>query len=125
MTAHSTCTGPNPTSLWAFMPLSPPPDDRGPRAEARTDDVRYDWGLSLPPSLAVVETVAAVTGRSQTELPPLAEVLDTDALDNILTRAVTEADSPVRVSFSYAGTRIEVDNTGEIAAGDDASQPDN
>lgn len=55
------------------------------------------------PSMAVVETVAAATDRSQLELPSLQESIEADALDEILTGPSV---SVIYVSFRYAGTTV-------------------
>lgn len=91
------------------------------RAEVGTNGIRYDWERSPPPSLAVVEAVAAATDRDPTELPPLAEELDTDALDDLLTRAATEGGPTASATFTYAGCRVDVDSAGELAVAIDAA----
>ena len=72
--------------------------------------VQYDWQGSEPPTVAVVEAVAAATDRTPTGLPLLQNTLDPDALNALLTR---EAAS-VTVSFQYAGTIVSVSGDGNI-----------
>nr|WP_264475394.1 HalOD1 output domain-containing protein [Halorubellus salinus] len=55
--------------------------------------------------MAVVETVAAATDRSQLDLPPLQESIEADALDDLLTAPSV---SVVYVSFQYAGTTVTI-----------------
>lgn len=96
---------------------------------ARTDEtperptrVRHDWTRSDHPSMAVVEAVAAVTDRTATELPPLQETIDTDALD-----ALFDGESPsVTVSFRYADTDVSVIGHGtlEVRVDGDAREDD-
>lgn len=56
------------------------------------------------PTVAVVEAVAATTGRPTGELPPLQETLNADALNTLL----NGQPSAVTVSFRYAGTVVSV-----------------
>jgi len=49
----------------------------------------------------VVERVAAVTGREQSDLPPLYEAVDADAMAAI-------AGPEVGVRFEYAGCRVTI-----------------
>ena len=72
--------------------------------------VHHDWQGSEPPTVAVVEAVAAATDRTPTGLPLLQNTLDPDALNTLLTR---EAAS-VTVSFQYAGTIVTVSGDGNI-----------
>ena len=72
--------------------------------------VHHDWQGSEPPTVAVVEAVAAATDRTPTGLPLLQNTLDPDALNTLLTR---EAAS-VTVSFQYAGTMVSVSGDEDI-----------
>ena len=72
--------------------------------------VHHDWQGSTPPTVAVVEAVAAATDRTPTGLPLLQNTLDPDALNVLLTK---EAAS-VTVSFQYAGTIVSVSGDGDI-----------
>lgn len=54
------------------------------------------------PSEAVVGAVAAATGRSPLDLPPLFRSVEADALD----AAVGGGEESVRATFSYAGCRV-------------------
>lgn len=62
-------------------------------------------------STAVVRAVSAVDGREPGSLPPLADVLDPDALD-VLFAARTGGSSRRggRVSFIYVNCRVAIDN---------------
>lgn len=60
--------------------------------------------------MAVIEAVAAVTGRRVTELPPLQNAADADALDALL----VDAPEDVCVSFRYAGVEVTVDADGGL-----------
>lgn len=62
-------------------------------------------------STQVIEVVTELEDAEHTELPPLFEAIDPEALDAI----VQENDATV--SFQYAGYSIEVRGTAEIIAG--------
>lgn len=63
------------------------------------------------PSLQVVEAVARREGIPATELsPPLYEVVDTDALDELLSSDPTRENGPLRVSFEYRGYDVSVES---------------
>lgn len=61
-----------------------------------------------PISSQIVEAVADSKDTKQTELPPLYDTIDPDALDIIV-----QEDS-ITVSFQYAGYAVEVCGTTEI-----------
>jgi hypothetical protein len=64
----------------------------------------------------IVRAVAARKGVEATELQPrLYDVIDADALENI----VDHADASVRVSFTYAEHEIEVTGDGTIVVDDE------
>ena len=65
---------------------------------------------------AVVEAVAAATGRDETELEPLFDAVDPDALDDLFDRGSTaRRRADVRVAFRYAGCRVAVGPDGTVA----------
>lgn len=63
------------------------------------------------PSVSVIEHVTEATGRGSTELPPLHDYIDTDALDTLLT-GKNAAD--VRISFRYAGVEVTAGGDGML-----------
>ena len=73
----------------------------------------YDWSTTEP-SWAVVQAVAVATDTDPTELVPLYDSVDTDALDALLLRARNGNNSPVSVSFSFAGRSVTVDSDGDV-----------
>ena len=83
------------------------PDDRVVRAE-------YDWSTT-PPSTAVIETVAVATNRESTDIGPLYEHVDPDALDSFIfpDGAAKDHDSRL-VSFEFGGKHVTVRATGEV-----------
>ena len=78
--------------------------------EARTpeDDyvVRLEWVDVDDPCFDTVRVVAAVTGRSVLELPPLNDVVDGDPLRTL---ALQEPTAGRSISFTYAATSVLVD----------------
>jgi hypothetical protein len=71
----------------------------------------YDYRDAESPSTAVVEAVAMATDRDPLDLPILADALDTDALDALVTHST---DTTTHISFTYAGVDVGVDSTGAI-----------
>ncbi|RQH02669.1 hypothetical protein EA472_05060 [Natrarchaeobius oligotrophus] len=62
---------------------------------------------------SVVERVAAASDRSVTQLPPLYDVIDPDALEALVESTRTHS-TRLTTLFSYAGFRIAVDETGIV-----------
>lgn len=67
-------------------------------------------GLETSSSIAIVEAVAKKEGKSPMDLTPLAESIDTDALNSVL-----QGKSSVSVDFSYEGYNITIDTDGRIS----------
>lgn len=61
-----------------------------------------------PPSMKIVSAVADSEGADPTDIPPLYQVIDPDALDNLL------ADRSVTVSFEYFGYNVVFDRSGTV-----------
>ena len=78
--------------------------------DASATTVQHNWRKSNRPSIAIVEAVSAATGQEPTDLPPLQETVDADALDTLL----DGQSSSVAVSFQYADTVVSVDADGSI-----------
>lgn len=73
------------------------------RARFRSDD--------CPPSEAVVEVIAAVTGRNVRDLEALYEVLDPEALNALL----TDGRSGERaITFEYLDHEVTVESRGRV-----------
>lgn len=77
----------------------PRPPDRGIEAE-------FDWSVTTP-AMAVVETVAAATGREPLDLDHLQGAVDPDALD-----ALMRGGDGTDVSFSYEGHVVTASGDG-------------
>lgn len=85
--------------------------DQPASADAGSTTVRHDWTQSDQPSVTIIEAVAAATDRTPTDLPPLQDTLDTDALDTLLNGQSSSA----TVSFRYADIAVSVHGNGSIA----------
>lgn len=70
---------------------------------------------SLTVTESVVTAVAEATGTSPMALPPLATVLDPDALEFLVSSAADGPDgSSMSVRFAYAGHAVVVDSLGDV-----------
>jgi hypothetical protein len=63
----------------------------------------------------VVEAVADETGRAPSDLPTLYDVVDPDALNQLVDRTRLDREPNVTVTFAMAGCRVEVTDTGAVA----------
>lgn len=82
-------------------------DGHGPGGSFRVS-VPTDGDLSVH----VVRSVAAVTGAPVSELPPLAESVDPDALERLAGGSSdTDPAADLGVSFTYAGCRVRLSAT--------------
>lgn len=77
--------------------------------------VEFETGSSTPPSTAVIESIAEYKELDPLDLDqPLAEVIDTDALDSIVGGGVGQPLSDISVEFSYDGCRVHVSSDGSV-----------
>lgn len=79
---------------------------------------------SEEPSTEIIATVASATGQDPLELPRLAEYVDPESVNTLLS-----ADSPtprggVRISFEYAGFRVIADRDGSLDVRLDPTNPE-
>lgn len=74
-------------------------------------DITYGGMESV--SLAVVDAVSAVTGVRPTRLPPLAESIETDALDTLFSAPVDLA-AKRTLTFCYAGCAVSITGDGTL-----------
>lgn len=81
--------------------------------ERGSDGHRYEWPDDTELSIAAIEAVAAVSGRDPTEIEPLHESLDPDALDALF-QSGRETTVDGTVSFSFADHRIVAHGDGEL-----------
>lgn len=73
--------------------------------------VQHDWTSNGSPSMTVVDAIAAVTGTEPEEMEPLHSVVDSDALDAILSSG-KEAD--LQAEFGYMERSVTVTANGEV-----------
>ncbi|WP_336133581.1 HalOD1 output domain-containing protein [Natronomonas amylolytica] len=81
--------------------------------EADACQAQYD-PESMPASMAVIATLSELTGRCPTDLRPLHEVVDTDALNEVFCNDGS-SDGDIAVTFSLAGHTVTVNALGRIA----------
>ncbi|WP_148858787.1 HalOD1 output domain-containing protein [Natronococcus pandeyae] len=62
-----------------------------------------------PPSIAVIEAIVFVSDQDSLDMEPLAEVIDPDAIDQLLC-----CDDTVMVSFSWQKHGVEISGSDEI-----------
>ncbi|MFA9501150.1 HalOD1 output domain-containing protein [Natrinema sp. H-ect1] len=68
------------------------------------------------PSLAIVAVVAAASNRDAIELSPLHSAIDTETLDNLLSKTTTDDEKNTCLSFSYEGFAVTAFSEGTIEA---------
>ena len=66
----------------------------------------------VPATTRVIEAVASASDTDATELPPLHDSVDTDALNALFDSGGSESDPSLRVSFVYDGYTVRVDRDG-------------
>lgn len=71
------------------------------------------YGSETPPSICVVETVSDALEADPTELGPLYEAVDPDALDALF--EPPERFTSGRVTFTFEGCTVTVDADGWVA----------
>lgn len=73
--------------------------------------MRYEIESDEPVTMAVVKAVSDAEGREPCSIPPLFEVVDTDALDTLFA-SLTDGTPRVggRVSFVYGDSWVTVEN---------------
>lgn len=67
----------------------------------------YEFGTELSPSMAVIAAVAEARECEPTELAPIYNVVDADALDALGSRQ-PPGEQRVNISFAYEGYSIDV-----------------
>jgi len=87
------------------------PSGEQPRPEERAS---HDFGTDRSLSTTVVLAVARARGVTATALPPLAEVVDPDALDRLFTPDRHGGPVDGRVSFEFADRAVTVRRDGEV-----------
>lgn len=94
--------------------------------DSETDTYRVDYDpRSESASVVLVSAISAITGREQTELERLQEVLDPESLDVLF--GPTRQEGPRnegRVEFGYDDFRVTVYSDSRIEIRPDGSTPD-
>lgn len=88
----------------------------GPSGDSGSPDelLRLDWMEYGEPSSGIVEAVARAADRNTTELTPLHDVVETDALNVLLADGERNRSSPFEMTFSYAGFRVTASSDGDV-----------
>ncbi len=73
----------------------------------------FEWS-AVAPSTAVVETIASAADCDPTELDPLYNAIDTDALDRLLDSG--EPNGMTTVTFRVGGYEVTVQRGGTVIA---------
>lgn len=77
----------------------------------------HDWS-EVPPSTAVIQTVAIASDREPASLEPLYKTVDPDALDALLgSSEIYSTDGDTTVSFVFAGHDVLVEKDGTVVVG--------
>lgn len=79
---------------------------------SETHQFEYD-PASTPPCMAVVSALSSVLDVSPVSMDPIADTVDTDALDRIV-RGFDIADGAVEVAWTHAGYEVTVSSVGSV-----------
>ena len=77
--------------------------------------IEHEFSENETATVAVIDTVAAVTGTRPTDLPPLYEAVDPDALDSLFESFERRSSETLRVEFSYHGVTVVVRDGLEVS----------
>lgn len=89
-------------------------DDTSDDTVETTGRITHEWGDGVGPSTATVEAIAAATNREPSELPPLYDYVDGDALDTLLRSGSVRRDGPIDVQFRYENVTVTISSDGHI-----------
>lgn len=83
------------------------------------DDQELNFTISdCTPSVAVVEAVAHVTGQDMRDIGPLADVIDPDAIDMLLSRG-----DDATISFVLEETNVQVSGSSGLVVSRNENAP--
>lgn len=88
-------------------------EDPCPDFASEADASKGTYGSDTSPTICVVETVADALGTDPTELGPLYEAVDPDALDRLFESS--HRFTTGRVTFAFEGCDVTVDADGWVA----------
>lgn len=96
-------------------------DRSGDVPQSGTASFARSFDSAEPPSEAVVDAVAAVTGERPVDLPPLYHAVDPDALDAVFEGRERRPGTTVRrITFEYADLEISVRGDRQVRIRDPA-----
>ena len=92
------------------------PEDSPDADETEPYTARIDHDQSERMVSAIVSGVAACTGRGVTDLPPLYDVVDPEALTQVLSSPLGSRRHPndEQIVFTYSGCEVMVDGDDEL-----------
>lgn len=77
---------------------------------------QFDSTIDDSASVAVVRSVAAVSGEDPVEMDPLYDAVDPDALDSLYRSSRrTQNETKLTIEFSYNGYRVRLSGDGELS----------
>lgn len=98
------------------MTVEPPADDVSVSYDPETNTYRATFdSATVQPTVAVVQAMAAAEETDPTDLDPLYEAIDPQALDRICSEgAPPRRDGNRAVEFTYQGRRVVVESLGFV-----------
>ena len=82
--------------------------------------MEFDW-TEIAPSTAVIELIAEESGQDPTELEPLYDSVDPDALEQLIRgNGANQHDNTVSVSFAYNEYAVVIQSGGLVELSLDA-----
>lgn len=88
-------------------------------------DVEYDVSSDTSPSDAIVRAIAAVSDTEPTDLTPLYDTIDTEALNRLFDGRTRESDAGGKIlSFAVSGWNVFVRDDGRIRVCDPSGPDD-
>ena len=95
-------------------------DMEGPFEREDVHSQSFDWAADSGAAMAVIETVAAVTGQNPMEMAPLNDVISTDALNDLFVSSneQTRSDEYVQFDYEQCQVRVHADGTVKVVLGD-------
>lgn len=80
-----------------------------------TYHVLHDWEDPTPVSYTLLTAIGAITGKEVTELTPLTEIVDPDALDKLFDQwRRSQERTDAHLSFRFNRCAVTVRSTGKI-----------
>jgi hypothetical protein len=88
----------------------------GPFDRGNAHSQRFDWSNDSSAAMAVVETVATMTEQDPTEMTPLNDIINTDALNDLFRGSATSGQATGYVQFEYERCHVRVRADGTVIA---------